>query len=214
MKRHLSTILLVAVFLTGVCILLYPTVSDYWNSLHQSRAIGTYEDTLSTMTQQDYSAFFEQADGINALAGHIDVLERAEHPVVLTPHRAEFARICDESPELPPAEMAAAFAQRHRCVLLLKGHRTLIAAPDGRVYRNTTGNPGMAKGGSGDVLSGVILSLLGQGIPPVEAAVCGAYLHGRAGDFAANEIGEYGMTPSDMLAYLPRVLKPLNSRVW
>ena len=154
------------------------------------------------------------ADGINALAGHIDVLERAEHPVVLTPHRAEFARIYDGNPDLLPVEMAAAFAQRHRCVLLLKGHRTLIAAPDGRVYRNTTGNPGMAKGGSGDILSGVILSLMGQGIPPVETAVCGAYLHGRAGDFAANEIGEYGMTPSDMLTYLPQVLKPLNSRVW
>ena len=72
MKRHLSTILLVAVFLTGVCILLYPTVSDYWNSLHQSRAIGTYEDTLSTMTQQDYSAFFEQADAYNAALRALD----------------------------------------------------------------------------------------------------------------------------------------------
>ena len=72
MKRHLSTILLVAVFLTGVCILLYPTVSDYWNSLHQSRAIGTYEDTLSTMTQQDYSAFFEQADAYNAALRTLD----------------------------------------------------------------------------------------------------------------------------------------------
>ncbi len=171
-------------------------------------------DTVCHIVAHAHCPVILDADGINALAGHIDVLERAEHPVVLTPHRAEFARICDESPELPPAEMAAAFAQRHRCVLLLKGHRTLIAAPDGRVYRNTTGNPGMAKGGSGDILSGVILSLLGQGIPPVEAAVCGAYLHGRAGDFAANEIGEYGMTPSDMLAYLPQVLKPLNSRVW
>ncbi|MGN1031619.1 MAG: NAD(P)H-hydrate dehydratase [Butyricicoccaceae bacterium] len=170
--------------------------------------------TICRITEHANCPVVLDADGINALVGHIDVLERAEHPVVLTPHRTEFSRICDVPRDVPPEEMAAAFAKKHRCVLLLKGHRTLIAAPDGRIYRNTTGNPGMAKGGSGDILSGVILSLLGQGIAPAEAAVCGAYLHGRAGDLAANEIGEYGMTPSDMINYLPKVLKPLNSRVW
>lgn len=171
-------------------------------------------DTVCGIAERAHCPVILDADGINALAGHIDVLERAEHPVVLTPHRAEFARICDVDTDVPLEKMASEFAGKHRCVLLLKGHRTLIAAPDGRIFRNTTGNPGMAKGGSGDVLSGIILSLLGQGIPPAEAAVCGAYLHGRAGDLAANEIGEYGMTPGDMIDYLPRVLKPLNSRVW
>ncbi len=154
------------------------------------------------------------ADGINVLAGHINVLEKARYPVVLTPHAREFSRICDVPATGNPAQDAAAFAVKHRCVLLHKGHRTVIAGPDGSVLQNVHGNPGMAKGGSGDVLSGVILSLLGQGVEPVAAAACGAYIHSRAGDLCANEIGEFGMTPTDMISYLPRVLKPLNSREW
>ncbi len=153
------------------------------------------------------------ADGINALTGHIDVLERAKHPVILTPHAGEFARICDGK-DTEPETRAQAFAEKHHCIVLLKGHTTIIAAPDGRLMYNPYGNPGMAKGGSGDVLSGIILSLLGQGVPPFEAAACGAYIHGRAGDLCANEIGEYGMTPTDLLAAVPSVLRPLNSREW
>ena len=153
------------------------------------------------------------ADGINALCGHIDILEEAQHPVILTPHAGEFARICDVQAETPE-QTAQVFAQTHRCVLLLKGHTTVIAGPDGQLIRNPYGNPGMAKGGSGDVLSGIILSFLGQGLSPFEAAACGAYVHSRAGDICANELGEYGMTPTDLLSYIPRVLKPLNSREW
>lgn len=154
------------------------------------------------------------ADGINVLAGHIDVLEEARYPAVLTPHAREFARICDIARTGRPEQDAAAFARRHRCVLLLKGHRTVVAGPDGTVLQNVHGNPGMAKGGSGDVLAGIILSLLGQGVPPLAAAACGAYIHSRAGDFCANEIGEFGMTPTDMLSRIAQVLKPLNSREW
>lgn len=154
------------------------------------------------------------ADGINVLAGHIDILEKAKYPVVLTPHSREFDRICDIVRTGNPAEDAAAFSKKHSCVLLLKGHRTMIADPEGNVLQNVHGNPGMAKGGSGDVLSGIILSLLGQGVEPTAAAACGAYIHSCAGDLCANEIGEFGMTPTDMLEYIPRVLKPLNSREW
>lgn len=154
------------------------------------------------------------ADGINALAGHIDIVEKARHPVVLTPHEREFSRICDVTRTGDRAEESVAFAKKHRCVLLRKGHRTIIAGPDGAVLCNVHGNPGMAKGGSGDVLAGIILSLLGQGLEPLPAAACGAYLHSRAGDLCANEIGEFGMTPTDLLGYIPRVLKPLNSREW
>ena len=153
------------------------------------------------------------ADGINALAGHIDVLEKAKYPVVLTPHEREFSRICDISRTGAAEKDAAAFAQKHRCILLLKGHRTVIAG-DGQLLQNIHGNPGMSKGGSGDVLSGIIVSLLGQGVAPLAAAACGAYIHSRAGNLCANEIGEFGMTPTDMLSYIPRVLKPLNSREW
>jgi NAD(P)H-hydrate epimerase len=92
------------------------------------------------------------------------------------------------------------------CIVLLKGHDTVIT--DGKVcYINPTGNPGMAVGGSGDVLAGIIVSLLGQGIGAMEAAACGAWLHGAAGDICAAEIGQYGMLPTDMLQVLPRLMK-------
>ena len=101
---------------------------------------------------------------------------------------------------------AREFAKQTGCVLLLKGHRTCIS--DGEVcYENSTGNPGMAVGGSGDVLAGMIVSLLGQGIAPLEAAACGAWLHGAAGDLCASQLGQYGMLPTDMLNVLPRLLK-------
>ena len=98
--------------------------------------------------------------------------------------------------------------------MLSNGHRTLIAAPDGALYRNHSGNPGMAKGGSGDVLAGMLVSLCGQGIPAVQAACAAAWLHGRAGDLAANSLSEYGMTPSDILQLLPTLLKRYNTREW
>lgn len=169
---------------------------------------------VQTILKQADCPIILDADGINALAGHIDVLENTAYPVVLTPHAREFSRICDIKCTGDAQLDAAAFAKKHRCVLLLKGHHTVVAGPDGTVLRNVHGNPGMAKGGSGDVLSGIILSLLGQGIPPLPAAACGAYIHSCAGDLCANEIGEFGMTPTDMLERIPRVLKPLNSREW
>ena len=98
--------------------------------------------------------------------------------------------------------------------MLYKGHRTLIAAHDGRLFRNHTGNPGMAKGGSGDTLAGMLVSLIGQGLDAVEAACAAAWLHGAAGDLAANRFGEYGMTPTDLLACLPEVTRRYNSREW
>lgn len=155
------------------------------------------------------------ADGLNALAGHIDILQKTKYPAVLTPHDGEFARLTQRAlvPE-ERAESARRFAIVNRCILLLKGHRTLIASPEGKMVYNSTGNPGMAKGGSGDVLAGIILSLIGQGLEPFQAAAAGAYLHGSAGDLCANELGEYGMTPTDMLSYIPRVLLQYNSREW
>lgn len=138
------------------------------------------------------------ADGINVMAPHKDILRGRTCPTVLTPHAGEFARLGGGDP--------AEFAREMGCILLLKGHRTRIT--DGQtLWVNRTGNPGMAVGGSGDVLAGMIVSLLGQGIAPVEAAACGAWLHGAAGDLCAREIGQYGMLPTDMLLALPRLLK-------
>lgn len=145
------------------------------------------------------------ADGINVLAQHKDILRGRQYPTILTPHEGEFLRFGGTLGK-DRMESAAYFAREWNCILLLKGHETCIT--DGIVgYRNRTGNPGMAVGGSGDVLAGVIVSLLGQKLPPLEAAACAAWLHGRAGDICAEEIGQYGMLPTDMLNVLPRLLK-------
>ena len=145
------------------------------------------------------------ADGINVIAAHKDILRGRTAPAILTPHDGEFARIGGVigDDRILSSENAA---RDLGCIMLLKGHETVIT--DGETtYINHTGNPGMAVGGSGDVLSGMIVSLLGQGISPLEAAACGAWLHGAAGDLCAAEIGQYGMLPSDMVAALPRLLK-------
>ena len=144
------------------------------------------------------------ADGINLIAQHKDILRGRTNPTVLTPHAGEFARLGGKSDDRVAA--AEAMARELGCILLLKGHRTVIT--DGEnTYINLTGNPGMAVGGSGDVLAGIITALLGQGIVPLEAAACGAWLHGAAGDICAEEMGQYGMLPTDMLHVLPRLLK-------
>ena len=145
------------------------------------------------------------ADGINVLSAHRDLLRGRKSPTILTPHDGEFARLGGVIGEDRMAA-AAALAEELGCVVLLKGHETCITdGIDG--YINPTGNPGMAVGGSGDVLAGVITALLGAGLPPLEAAACGAWLHGAAGDRCAAELGQYGMLPTDMLSALPRLMK-------
>lgn len=145
------------------------------------------------------------ADGINVLSAHRDLLRGRKLPTILTPHDGEFARLGGVIGEDRMAA-AAALAEELGCTVLLKGHETCITdGTDG--YINPTGNPGMAVGGSGDVLAGVITALLGAGLPPLEAAACGAWLHGAAGDRCAAELGQYGMLPTDMLSALPRLMK-------
>ena len=145
------------------------------------------------------------ADGINVMCRHMDILRGRTAATILTPHDGEFIRLGGIIGEDRVAA-AKQMAEDLGCVMLLKGHRTVIT--DGvTTYINQTGNPGMAVGGSGDVLAGIIVSLLGQGIAPLEAAACGAWLHGAAGDRCAAELGQYGMLPSDMLNVLPRLLK-------
>lgn len=149
------------------------------------------------------------ADGINAVAEHISILNtRRGRLTVLTPHDGEFLRLTQGEPIGPDrAAAASAFARQWDCVLVLKGHRTIVAFPDGETFVNTTGNPGMAKGGSGDVLAGMLLSLLGQGLDPKKAIPAAVWLHGRAGDLAAQRLGEYGMTPTDLLSDIPAAIQ-------
>ena len=145
------------------------------------------------------------ADGITLMAAHKDILRGRTYPTILTPHDGEFARI---GGPVGQDRMASAMelARDLGVIALLKGHETCVT--DGvSGYLNKTGNPGMAVGGSGDVLAGIIVSLLGQGIAPLEASACGAWLHGAAGDLCARELGQYGMLPSDMLLALPRLMK-------
>lgn len=143
------------------------------------------------------------ADGINLLRGHMDILRGRVFPTVLTPHDGEFARLFGPVGE-DRVSSAKNAALESRSIVLLKGHRTLIT--DGQAcYRNTTGNPGMAVGGSGDVLAGMLVGLLGQKLPPLEAAACAAWLHGKAGDLCASALSETAMLPTDMLNALPQL---------
>ncbi len=145
------------------------------------------------------------ADGINLLAQHKDLLRGRTGITILTPHDGEFSRL-DYSIGENRMEAARFAAQDLGCIMLLKGHRSCITDGE-RNYINSTGNPGMAVGGSGDLLAGILVSLLGQKLPALEAAACGCWLHGATGDECAASIGQYGMLPTDMLEALPRLMK-------
>ena len=146
------------------------------------------------------------ADGLNALAGHTDRLRGRTAPTILTPHPGEFARLLGTDIQTVQAQrrdLAVRFAAGHGVVLVLKGHGTVVT--DGRrVFLNHTGNPGMASGGTGDVLTGLISALVGQRLEPFAAAQLGVYLHGLAGDLARDDLGEVSLIASDLLDYLPR----------
>lgn len=145
------------------------------------------------------------ADGIYLLRDHIDILRGRACPVILTPHEGEFSQLMGQK-ILNRTEAAVEAAKILRSIIVLKGHKTVIT--DGEtVCINPTGNPGMAVGGSGDVLAGMITALIGQGLPALQAAAAGAWIHGAAGDTCAEQIGTYGMLPSDMLDVIPRLLK-------
>ncbi|MCD8190528.1 MAG: NAD(P)H-hydrate dehydratase [Clostridiales bacterium] len=150
------------------------------------------------------------ADGLNALDGHISILRGRKSPTVLTPHDGEFARLTGRWPGEDRQAEALALAEQTGAVVVLKGHRTVIAEPGGSLCVNTTGNAGMAKGGSGDVLAGLTVSLLGQGMDAFHAAAAAVWIHGRAGDLCRDELGERAMTPGDLIAHFGAVLKPLE----
>lgn len=146
------------------------------------------------------------ADGINSLAKHIDVLEKRKGPTVLTPHPAELARLLKTDVNTVQANrfaMAKKAADQFGAVTVLKGAGTVIVSPDGRVGVNLTGNSGLSKGGSGDVLAGMIVSLIAQGVPSFEAACVGVWLHGTAADLCASRYSKRAMLPSDLIETLP-----------
>ena len=148
------------------------------------------------------------ADGINAAAPHIDVLKARRGPTVVTPHEVEFSRL---GGDISAGREAAAvrFAAETGCITVLKGPGTLVAAPDGRVRQNTTGSDALAKGGTGDVLAGMVLSLIGQGASPYDAASLAVWLHGRAGDLCERRLTAYGVTPGDLVREIPAAIREL-----
>ena len=155
------------------------------------------------------------ADGLNALSKNLVLLKRRKcKSVILTPHLGEFSRLISQTVgdiEKDKIEVARSFARKNDVVLVLKGAPTIIAAPDGDIFVNPTGNAGMATAGSGDVLAGVIAALVGQHNTPVQAAINAVYVHGRAGDIARDDVGEMGMLASDIMNRVPRVLKVLQN---
>jgi NAD(P)H-hydrate epimerase len=158
------------------------------------------------------------ADALNALAEAAIFAAKAPRrstaPRVLTPHPAEFARLIGVSTAEVQARrqgIAQQFAARHGVVLILKGHDSVIT--DGaRTAINTTGNPGMATGGTGDVLTGIVTGLLCQGLPPYDAARLAAHVHGLAGDLAAKELGQVSLIASDLLRFLPPAFRAISKR--
>lgn len=141
------------------------------------------------------------ADGLNLLARAPQLLHRRAGPTILTPHPGEMARLCGKTAaEVQHAREATAtrFAAEFQCIVVLKGHDTLVALPSGQCFFNKTGGPGLAKAGSGDLLAGLIGGLMAQGLAPADAAICGVYLHGAAADLCSARKSSTGMLPHEL----------------
>jgi len=170
-------------------------------------------DLITHVVRRCAAPLVLDADGLNAVAGS-DVLRERPGPTVVTPHPGEMGRLLGGDSARVQADRlgaARAFAREQRVVVVLKGARTIVAAPDGATAICPTGNPGMASGGTGDVLAGVIGALLGQGLSPFDAATLGVFAHGAAGDAVAARQGEVGLVASDLLAELPATLERLQT---
>ena len=175
--------------------------------------IGTHPDTQALIHNLIVSLgkpTVLDADGINAFAGHKEMLGQARGPLVLTPHPGEMARllgITTADVQRDRLGIASRLAREQNVCVVLKGAGTVVAGPDGQLAVNTTGNPGMATGGTGDVLTGIITGLLAQGLAPWDAACAGVYVHGLAGDLAASETGEMGLIAGDVIRAIPRAVR-------
>ena len=153
------------------------------------------------------------ADGLNIIAQDVSILKSVKAEIVLTPHPGEFARLTGRTVAdvlVKRLELVPAFAEHHGVHIVLKGYRSLTAAPDGHVFINPTGNPGMATAGSGDVLSGMIASLFVQEKDFLGSVRSGVYVHGLAGDLAAEKLGEKFLTAGDLIRFIPQALKALE----
>ena len=179
--------------------------------------IGTADETVNLVhraIQESTVPVVIDADGLNSLAGHIQILKKLKTPAVLTPHPGEMARLLNipaSQIQKDRVSVARDFARKFKVHLVLKGAKTVIAHPDGSVYINPTGNPGMASGGMGDVLTGIIAGLIVQGFSTESAARAGVYIHGAAADVLEKAMGPFGFLASDVMAAIPGQLKGILS---
>ena len=166
------------------------------------------------MIKKCTSPMIIDADGINVISENIDILKDARSEIILTPHPKEMSRLNKEKIEeivLKKAEYAQEFAKKYGVTLIIKGHETVISDKEGVIYVNKTGNESMAKGGSGDVLSGIIGAFLAQGVSPIDAGIISVYVHGLAGDICKKEFSSFSVTPTDLINNLYRVFLKLKN---
>jgi NAD(P)H-hydrate epimerase len=177
--------------------------------------IGTATDTknlVHRMIQECTLPMVVDADGLTCLAGDARLLNDTKAPVVLTPHPGEMARLIDTTPEQIQKDRISCtreFAKKFNVHVVLKGARTVIGHPDGRVFVNPTGNPGMASGGMGDVLTGMIAGLITQGFTVESATHAGVFLHGAVADALEKAKGPFGFLASDLMTTIPEQIKEL-----
>ncbi|MBM4140923.1 MAG: NAD(P)H-hydrate dehydratase [Nitrospira sp.] len=181
--------------------------------------IGVSADTqkiIKNMIKNSTKPMVIDADGVNSIKGEREVFKKARVPVILTPHPGEMARLLQDTRyriqdiEKDRLNIAMSFAKETGTYLVLKGVPTIIAGSDGKAFINSTGNPGMATGGTGDVLTGMIVGFLSQGLKPVQASILGVYTHGLAGDIAASEKGEHPLIATDIIDKLPAAFYSLS----
>jgi NAD(P)H-hydrate epimerase len=191
-----------------------PAEIEKYTSVGIGPGIGQAEQTqklLSFLLRRYHGKLILDADALNILSGRKEWLQQIPPGSILTPHPKEFDRLAGpHDSDFQRMESAKAMAGRLGVTIVLKGHHTLVAHPDGKMHFNMSGNPGMAKGGSGDVLTGIITSLAGQNYSPSEAALLGVYLHGLAGDIAAGAQSEESMTPGDLVEALGKAFLELR----
>lgn len=197
-----------------------PVVSERCTALAIGPGLGRHADTERMLlallrTENALPAPVLDADALTLLAAHPDVLQAADTETLLTPHAGEFARLLhpfgEQVDTCQRAAQASALARRLGVHVILKGSSTVVAAPDGRIAVNTTGNAGMATGGSGDVLTGILLALRAQQLSAWDAARLGVWIHGLAGDLAAESLGQTAMTSADIIRFLPTAWQSLHA---
>lgn len=171
-----------------------------------------YVDTLNHLLNNCAQPLVIDAEGLNKL--NLESLKSHKQPIILTPHYGEMAKLLNKDIEYIRTnivEKATVFSEEYNVYLVLKGARTIVACPNGEVFINSTGNPGMATAGSGDVLTGIIASFIGQGIEIKNALRTAVYLHGLAGDIGVKHVGEYSLTAGDIIKYLPNAIMEITS---